>query len=199
MFAFFASYSLFSFLLNNLFYLDFLSLSFYCTTLAKRNHPSMYMYELTSNHTNAFERETEREREREDATEQIDKCRKVFFSFFLTIYWSVNIFLPYLKSIGQTQLHSMRTIALLNSLVRKISNALFNFTSRFASSTVMSNNCCLVIIVSQSLYRHPIKLRCEKKNRKKETKLYIYIHTHTHSLVELNKPSDILIVEKEWG
>jgi hypothetical protein len=35
----------------------------------------------------------------------------------------------------------------------------------------MNNNCCLVIIVSQSLCRHPIKLRCERK-------WCIYTHTH---------------------
>jgi len=58
----------------------------------------------------------------------------------------------------------------------------------------MNNNCCLVIIASQSLYQHPIKLECEKKQ--KETKLYIYTHT-THSLAELSRPSDILIVERE--
>jgi hypothetical protein len=36
-----------------------------------------------------------------------------------------------------------------------------------------------------------------RKKTERNNIVYIYIHTYAHSLVELNMPSDISIVEKE--
>jgi len=118
------------------------SLPFYCTTLAKRNHATMYMYELASNRTNTREREQKTTPPQSKLTNVI---KSSYFSFFFFNIVSIcQHILPCLKSIGQACAAQMRLLLLYSiPLVSEIKYCtLFNFTSRFASSTVMSNNCC---------------------------------------------------------
>lgn len=83
------------------------SLPFYCTTLAKRNHATMYMYELASNRINA-NGEGEREKamhKKNKKTSLQSKLTNVIkssqFSFFFNIVSICQHILPCLKSIGQ--------------------------------------------------------------------------------------------------